>query len=317
MNEYISFHRRYERAKSCALQTSELEASFGPGSVLVSSSCLAFQMVLDLLGCRKDLIPVIMSVAAPHEVLAAVLRASGQPVLVDISEDTLQMDPEILASTLESFEKGAIVILDRPGGDEIDPELLEVTCNKAPTIVDSRFTPALPVLASEQIGDFCIYTLDSCAVIVQAYEEQQVQLKSLRSSFLGYYAHVLPMSKFTSDLITPDLECKSVVDIYNKLLKKPLAIAEDSRCYRTHVAVEVADVQRAMAHLISMNVQVYPAISPLHLVPAVRARFAQDDEPVYPVAEHYSTRILALPCHASLLENERIYRVCEYLNEVS
>lgn len=299
----IPFSRQQARLKERQRDLVE-EETYWPGSVFFNSHHAALQAVLESLGTKNALVPVVLSVNASPQSLAAVLHAGGAPVLVDIERETLQMNPAEVEYVLAEF-KEAIVIADRPAGALVNPVLFEITKGKAPVIVDSYHTPSTPDLSNDP-GDFLIYEVDTpVCLVLHKYAEHRKKIKDLRDGLLGHWSRpCLP-----DDHSPTWISTQKVADVYLNQLK--LALVPDKNS--SYAVAVVADAQRYQTYLKSFNIETQLAVSPLHMIPEVRNRFSKSDSPSYPVAEELSKILLSLPMD---ITEDQAREVCLRIKEI-
>lgn len=305
-------------------QSQQLETYLGPRTtVVVDSHVKAMQMCFECLGTdRHDVvIPVIMPVSAAPQTAAAAIHAHAALVLMDVDEDTLQIDPDELEDVLDELENGAIVVFNRPGGMPISQDLLDVVHNRAPVVVDTQLVPKLPLNGADILGDFLVYQIGSGAFVLHRYSDMIASMRRWRSGLFGHSADmsseeasqvILSLAK-QSERISIE---NSIVLRYKQALKDKVKILFPDSPHTPHLLVEVPDADRVLAHLQSANAEVWRGITPLHTFHPIRDRFAEDDKPEYPRAEALAKRIVSLPIQPHLLENDGIEKLCEYLCEV-
>lgn len=302
----INFSRQQQRFKARQEQIAVEEEDFLPGSIFFNSHHSALQAVLETLGTKNTLVPVILSINASPQTLAAVLHAGGAPVLVDIEKETLQMNPAEVEYISSEFKNSAILIADRPAAAPVNPVLFEVAKGKLPVVVDSYHTPT--VTEREQSpGDFCIYEMDRpLTVVVHKYKEQQKKLRDLRDGLLGHWSWPCLPVEFAESWITAPDEVRAV---YTNQLK----LALPTEKFSSYAVAEVFDAKRYYTYLRDCGIETFLAVSPLHLFSEVRGRFARTDNPSYPVAEQLSQTLLALP--VDITEDEA-REVCLRIKEI-
>jgi dTDP-4-amino-4,6-dideoxygalactose transaminase len=303
------------------VEQATLEKQLGPASVVFSTYQAAISAILEVLGSRSQTIPVVMSVTSSPDTLSAVLRAGGEPVLIDIRPQTLQMDPGMLRTVLSEIGT-AVVILGRPAGQYVDPELLELA-GDLPTILDSRLPPGnIEVDSCCTFSVFDLGVLAGCgALVIHKYSQQVTELKLSRSGVLGLSAslndvvaaNVVKRLRSDPNLATRRSEQVIVANRYIELLKEKYVFPFDSSPDWPCFFVGVGDAARVSAHLHLRGIEVIQPILPLNLLPEVYMRM--EETPCYPVAESLHKKLVALPTHPGVLGKETI--VVERMNEVA
>lgn len=234
-------------------------------SCATASVQVAVQSCLELLGTRTDDTAVIMPVTSAPDTLSAVLRSGSYPLLLDIDEETLQMDVEQLSESLslmEEEEKVPVVLFNRPFGNPIRPELLEMV-QDLPSIMDSRLVPHKDLGEDDLCCTFNIFDLTPlCGAggfIIHGYAMQVKQLKQVASGVMGLGGGL------------PELLAeKAVIEI--KL-----------DCIEPLEWVKVPNSRRAVATLASHNIEAVVGVFPLFKLEEVKRRYSE--EPEYPIAE--------------------------------
>lgn len=234
-------------------------------SCATSSVQIAVQACLELLGTRTDVIPLILPVTAAPDTLSAVLRSGAHPLLLDIEEHTLQMDVGLLKEAIDLLaqeDKVPVVLFNRPFGDPIRPELLELV-QDCPSIVDSRLVPHEDLGVDDLCCTFNIFDMTplcgSGGFIIHKFPPQVRQLKQVVSGFLGLGG------------LLPELTAEYVVTELKHGIPEPLDW------------VKVPNARRAVATLAAEGIEAVVAVFPLHNLDEVRRRYTE--EPEYPVAE--------------------------------
>ena len=298
----------------------ELEELLGGDSAItVSTTQLAIQICLELLGARTHMIPCILPVNAPPDVLAAVMRAGAQPILMDINGGTLQMDTEKLQIALEELESAA-VILTRPGGLPVSEELLELV-QDCPTIVDTRLMPKQDLdVEIDLCGTFNVFDLtQACgtgAVIKHKYKKQQKMLRTMRNGVMGHSGSlpvllarkVLDYLKVVDNLreyyVTGVETLRSELSRY---ASRGIIPWQASPTGPTPLLVFVPNAKRVVRQLRSHDIEAVQASFPLHLLDEVRQRF--QNTPEYPVAEAVVQQVIAIPVVPTLRTASNIARI--------
>lgn len=308
---------------STADQT-RLEQHFGPAAVAFGTYQAAISAVLEVLGSRTHLIPVIMPVTASPDTIAATLRAGGDPLLLDIRPQTLQMDPEELRMVLGEV-KAAVVILTRPAGQPVDPELLTAV-GENPTILDSRLLPHAGIdtdTTSDCVCTFNVFDLSpiagSGAIVVHKFAETVRELKLVRNGILGLSsnlngalaAHTLRCLKDDPGLVKRRAAQTRVAEAYVKLLNEHYVFPFDQSPEWPYFIVRVDNADKVIAHL-REHVEIVKPVFPLHMLSDINRRWV--DKPSYPVAEGLWQKLIALPTHRGVLGKEA--QIVEGLSEV-
>jgi len=304
------------------IEQTKLEQFFGPAAVAFGTYQAAVSASLEVLGTRTHLIPVVLPITAAPDTIAATLRGGGDPLLLDIRPQTLQIDPDALREVLAEL-KAAVVILTRPGGQDVDPELLELT-KELPTILDSRLPP------HQRIENDCVCTfnifdfsamLGTGALVVHKFDQQIKELKMVRSGLLGLSANLndalsayaLKRLKLDPCLDERRKAQKQVADKYIELLKEKYVIPFDQSVEWPYFIVRVDNADRVVAHLHSHGIEAVKPVFPLHMLSEINRRWVE--KPEYPVAEGLWKKLVALPTHTGIIGKESI--IVERLLEVS
>ena len=298
----------------------KLEKLIAPGySCAFDSVQNAVQAACELLGARIDMVPVILPVTAPPDTLAAVLRAGCHPLLLDIEEDTLQMNPSQLKEVidlLEEEEKVPIVLFTRPAGLPINPALLRMV-EDLPSIADTRLLPHPELVGEDVPCSFNIFDLTpicgSGAVVVHAFEDNLPHLKEVRNGPMGLNA-MLPEQQAKHAYAV--LGCFGIeLDMYKDVsthFAKHLPVLGPSR-WPAPVWVRVDNARSVATHLASYDIQAKIGLYPLYKLEEVRIRYAEN--PDYPVAESLENSFLCIPTHQNVQgkEEDIVTRIKEVL----
>jgi len=277
-----------------------IERYFGPSAVTFNSYQNALTAIVEVLGFR---VPVVMPVTASPDALAAVLRGGGEPILLDICPDTLQMDPQMLREVLDEI-KAAAVILTRPGGQPVDPALHAIT-HDVPTILDSRL-PAHTRVAADCCCTFNVFNLpDVGALVIHKFSQQVTELKRIRSGVLGLSAEIV--SKLD------EIGCKRLAEDQQQTQRTPLAAAQvymellgEKYAYPfsespewPYFIVAVDNADRVVAHLHSHGIIATKPVMPLHMLSEINSRWVE--KPSYPTAEYLAKKLVALPTNSGII----------------
>lgn len=297
-----------------------LEKSLGEKRVVVRDTQTAVQMCIELLGAGPMQVPVVAPVTLPPDALSALLRAGAKPILLDITEDTLQINLEQLNAVMEEVDE-FVAYLPRPVGKALDAELVEALGDH-PIIEDTRVPPG----EGTAKGHFVIYDLLSVigtgAVIMQPFDQQHTDLLLLKGGTLGHNA-ALP--EILAGLAHQRLaEQTKVIDHQKKMAVAYVAGFKDAK--RDDLLVEQAyeesfpfftvkatNAKKVIAHLDSYGVQASLAFCPVHTLDHIKDRW--EEEPSYPVAEALSQQLVVLPTHRGV-SYEDVAFIIEKIMEV-
>jgi len=304
------------------VEQAKLEQHFGPSAVAFNSYQNAISAILEVLGSRSHMIPVILPITASPDTISAVLRGGGDPLLLDIRPQTLQIDPVVLGEVLTEV-KAAVVILGRPGGQDVDPELLALT-TELPTILDSRLPPHEDI-ESNLCCTFNVFDLaplvGTGALVFHKFSQQVRELKMVRAGVLGLAANLndalaaYAMKRLSTD---PSLGVRRgqqtiVANRYIELLKENYALPFISSPEWPYFIVRVDNADRVVAHLHSHEISVMKPVYPLHMLSDINRRWVE--KPSYPVAEGLAKKLVALPTHVGILGKESM--IVSLLSEVA
>lgn len=307
---------------SGTLEQFKLEQHFGPSAVAFNTYQNAISAILEVLGSRAHLIPVILPITASPDTISAVLRGGGDPILLDIRPQTLQIDPVVLAEVLAEV-KAAVVILTRPGGQDVDPELLKIV-GDLPTILDSRLPPHEDI-EPNLCCTFNVFDLaplvGTGAMVFHKFSQQVRELKMVRAGVLGLAANLndalaaYTMKRLATD---PSLGVRRgqqaiVAKRYMELLHEKYVYPFDQSPEWPYFIVRVDNADRAVAHLHSHGVAITKPVFPLHMLSEVNRRWVE--KPSYPVAEGLAKKLVALPTHVGILGKESM--IVSLLSEVA
>lgn len=298
----------------------ELEKFLGAGAVAFNSCQNAVAAVLEVLGTRTSIIPVVLPITAAPDTVAGVLRGGADPILLDIDASTLQIDPVALKEVLDEV-KAAVVILTRPGGSNVDSRLLDLT-KGLPTILDTKSYPGI-YIGHRQLATFVIHDLEtvigSGAIVRHQYTDQLRELKMVRSGVLGLGANLNPLlakaahNRLTYEAMNRDVrreKQRTVANAYMKKLKPYLkAVQEDWPYFIT----EVGNADKVMVHLRTYGISAVKPVFPLHYLSEMNRRW--QEAPSYPVAEELHKKLIALPTHPGILDE--VDMIVEKLLEVA
>lgn len=288
--------------------------------VAFNSTQAAVQGCLELLGTRDTSLVVIMPVTAGPDEMAAVLRAGANPVLLDIDEEYLQINPETLKEVLAVLEEDEIVpivLLDKPVGDVINPAILE-QIQELPSIsvyrgytnqaMDRDYFPC-----AFNVFDFTDM-VGSGAVVFHSYPTQVEHLKLIRSGVVGMAAN-MPESaaSMATTLLDNPLDIEAYEGIRKKYEKSDLEIAPPTK-FPSLIWVKVKDAKLAATHAKSYGFDVQLALCPLYELSEIRKRFQQ--EPDYPVAEKLKNQYICVPTHIGAVDRtDELIKIIGDINE--
>lgn len=309
---------------SGTVEQSRLEQYFGSAAVVFGTYQAAISAILECLGTRSHLVPVILPVTASPDTLAGVLRAGGDPLLLDIRPQTLQMDPEYLRLVLAEV-KAAVVVLTRPAGQPVDPALLEA-CGDNPTILDSRLPPGGEIrdIDKDSVCSFSVFDfapiVGTGALVIHKFDQQLRELKIIRNGVLGLSgnmndalaAYALKRLKEDPGLYTRSARQAQVAGTYLYLLKESHVLPFESSPEWPYFIVRVENADKVIAHL-HREVQAVKPVFPLHMFSDVNRRWLE--KPSYPVAEGLFQKLVAIPTHLGILGKESM--IVSRLSEVS
>lgn len=292
-------------------EQAKLEAYLGPTAVVFSSYQAAITSVLEILGSRTTDVPVILPITTSPDTLAAVLRSGASPLLLDIDSTTLQLDANLLAEILGELPQ-AVVVLDRPGGQQVTANLLELTKDTV-TIIDTRLPPTLAA-ADDCVGSFTVFdfgpVIGSGGLVHHKYSEQVLELKVVRNGILGLAANMneilcsLALTRLKVDAGQRAIQAGEVAEAYMELLqlRSVGCMPFVKSTHWPYFIVSVENSDRAIAYLHSHNILAVKPVFPLHLLPTISRRWTE--KPEYPVAEKWHKHLIALPTHQGVLGKE-------------
>lgn len=262
----------------------------GPYACATASVQIAVQSCLELLGTRVDVIPVIMPVTSAPDTLAAVLRAGGHPLLLDIEEEHLQMDPAQLRDALEMLEEQSrvpVILFNRPFRAPVREELLEMVLDY-PSIVDSRVVPHEQLTGLDICCTFNVFDLSTVcgagALVIHKFPEQVDQLKMVRSGPMGLDG-ALPelLADKALDVVT---NFQEVREHYWEEVEKFIGTDYEVMGPSTEPGVmwvKVDNARRTGATLKSYGIEAAIGLAPLYDIEEVKRRY--QEEPEYPVTK--------------------------------
>lgn len=289
----------------------KLEAFFGPASSVFSSCQAAITAALEVLGSRTHDIPVVMPITALPDTISAVLRAGGNPILLDINPNTLQTEPSMLKEVIDSLQ-AVVTVLDRPGGMPVHADLLSLV-QDLPTIVDTRLPPQLGNDAY-CVGTFNVFDLSPVigtgGLVVHKFSDQVHELKLVRSGLLGLAANLNDMLSalaYTRLRNNPDLAARKqaqqkVFSTYSDLLSGKKEILFPECLEKPYCILRVNSANKVIAHLHSFGISAIKPVFPLHTLPIMQRRW--QETPEYPVAEELTDKLVALPTHPGVVGKE-------------
>lgn len=297
----------------------KLEKTLSRGHCVAFNSVQsAVQACLELLGSRVAELPVVMPVTAGPDELAAVLRAGGSPLLVDISEKTLQLDPEKLKEILKVLEEEElvpVVLVDKIDGT-VDQDILDQIQN-LPSIgvyrgelntgmTQEYFSCAFNVVDTTTIAG-------SGAIIFHSYPTQVDHLRLIRSGIMGMNAN-MPEGVAGRILLLLDnqIDLESYEEIKKKYLDSGLEILPPSK-YPATIWVKVKDAKLTSVQLNSYGIEAPVALYPLHDLEEVKKRFQQD--PDYPAADKVKNQYICVPTH--LMARDKTDKIIEIIGEIN
>ena len=299
----------------------KLEAYLGPTSVVFSSHQAAITAVFEVLGSRSTDIPVILPITIAPDTLSAVLRAGASPLLLDIEADTLQIDPTLLAEVLGELPT-AMVVFNRPGGQPVTANLLELTKDIV-TVVDTNLPPSIAV-GEDCVGSFTVFDLSpiigSGGVVHHKYSQQISELKMIRNGVLGLAANLnetlctLAYTRLHEDpkLTTRKLKQAQAAMYYLEKLDDVSSVPFVASPEWPYFILKVENADKVIAHLHSYDILAAKPVFPLHLLPHISRRWTE--KPEYPVAELMYKTLVALPTHRGVLGRE--FEIISKLQEV-
>lgn len=297
-----------------------LEAYIAKGHTCVTNGVqTAVQACLELLGTRTSIVPVILPITASPDTLAGVLRAGAHPMLLDIDEKTLQMDPAQLRDALqlmEEQEQVPIVLFNRPFGSPVSSDLM-VQVDDLCTICDSRLIPHPDLVEEDLPAVFNIFDLTPIcgngAAIVHVFHAQVKQLKAVRSASMGLDA---ALSETQAKNALANLKSFPLdVSLYKKVVCSYLEQSPDSLLHSKWPAplwIRVPNARRVVAHLASYDIEAVVGILPLHHLEEIKGRYQVDPE--YPVADKLQNSFVCVPTHQAVQGREA--EIIKYIKEV-
>lgn len=301
----------------------QLEAFIGNKYTCACSSVqIALQSCLELMGTRTDMLPVLMPVTAAPDTLSAVLRSGAHPMLLDVKEDTLQMDPEQVKMALEELDT-AIILFTRPGGLPVDETLIELAQDQ-PSIVDSRLLPHPSMGIEDFPAVFNVFDLTpACGgggVIVHKFQKQVSQLKIVRSGVMGHSGALsepqaeLALQRLNSIKEFVTIHSSVAADLTSHLnaLDRDDILTYPAAKWPSPLYIRVPNAKRVAAHLNTYGIETALGVYPLCRLKEVYIRYKE--EPDYPVAEKLSNEVLCLPTHSGVWGNES--KIVEWISEV-
>jgi len=276
-----------------------VEERLGDRALTFSSCQTAIMSCLEVLGSRLAPITVIMPVTAPVDALMGVIKAGGNPILLDINQVSLQMDVNQLTEILQDLDeyekdqevkRSVVVYLNRPGGMSLDTCLVDCLQDYI-TVVDTR----LPPCESYATGTFSIYDLSVLsgqgAVVFHNTDQVFEDLKVVREE------NHFELPEVLSALVYKRLpELKNTVPTdreYVENIKKYDIIGFSSISNSPFFWVYVKNAKNILEKMKEKGVDVRLGLVPLYKYVNVKKRLNKD--PAYPVAERLHNHILVLP----------------------
>lgn len=298
----------------------------GEYACVTNTTQTAIQACLELMGTRSSVIPVILPVTAPPDTIAGVLRAGAHPLLLDIDENTLQIDPAQLRDVLVMLkeaeeEKVPVVLFNKPFGLPISDDLL-VQVQDLPTVCDSRQIPHANLEVEDLQCAFNIFSLTAIcgagAVVIHSFPAQVSQLKAVRSGPMGLAGALSEQQA---------KHVHAVLKSYHSDLKLYGRVIESMHKYASAINIEVMPISKGpapmwlkvpnarkiVAHLASYDIEAAVGLYPLHNLDEIRRRYVE--EPEYPVAESLENRFVCIPTHQDVLGKEKM--IIERVSEVN
>lgn len=279
----------------------------------------AVQATLELMGTGVSEIPVVMPVTAGPDVIAAVLRSGAHPILLDIDEEYLQMNPDDLEEVIkyvESNDATPIVLFEKPIGVSLRAQLVALI-QDLPTISVYRGYPNPNMSEADFQCAFNILDLTSAvgggAMVLHAFSEQVKLLKLVRSGVMGLSASLAPERAEEFEKLFDDFheDQKSYNRVKEKYENSGLDIVLPSK-WPQPIWVKVDNARKTVAHLASYGVEAVVALFPLSDLDEVRKRFSED--PDYPVAEKLKNRFICVPTHPGV--EDRVDQIVEAIKEI-
>ena len=274
---------------------------FGTNSIVVDSAQRAIQISLELLNSGVKGFPVIMPVTAPPAVISGVLRSGAVPLLLDISPVTLNLDAELYRAAHEEFGDGMVTLFCEVPGQPIPQELLD---SLKPHSVTILYSPTFPRAETNAYPHtFMVKDLhklvDKGAVIFHDYEEQLALMYAARDGVLGHDARLSPNqeTQLEKSLAEQRMVFNSHKQAFDSILQAfagtDIGILWDSSIHNEEFGVIVPNAKRAVTVLRSAYYKAQSLVKPLHMEPAVAARY--QEKAVYPAAEALMDHLITIP----------------------
>jgi hypothetical protein len=256
-------------------------------SCATSSVQVAVQACLELLGTRTEVVPVIMPVTSAPDTLSAVLRSGAHPLLLDIDEVHLQMDVEQLKDALSLVaeeDKVPVVLFNRPFGDPIRPELLEMI-QDLPSIMDARLEPHKHLGVDDLCCTFNIFDLTPVCggggFVIHGFSKQVKQIKQVATGVMGLGGR---LPELLAERAFTEIKC------LDHDVPEPLEW------------IKVPNARRAAATLASHNIEAVVSVFPLYKLEEVKRRYSE--EPEYPIAEKVENSYICVSPEAAYRVNQ-------------
>lgn len=280
----------------------------------------AMQAVLEMLGSRSSMLPVVCSVFTAPDVMSAILRSGAQPILLDVDEETAQInipDLQDLLTSLHEAEKEAVILLNRPAGAPVDPSLVAATSD----VVTVEDTHVFPDPLDDSLSQFAVWdlsTVEKGAIVRTPFDVQRKDLVMIRDGFLGHDSGLSNAAKKALQ----EMPSMSITRINAKKYRDALAssgkeglVAFAHERHTPFFVFNVPNADRVIAHLYSYGIEAKKAFFPLHEHPQMASRWHLPPE--YPVAERLSKRLLAVPTNHTVSDHieEVVARVLEVSDE--
>lgn len=298
-------------------------AFFSPKNAINFSTYQAgLQALLEAFGTRTNPIPVVLSILASPQTIAATLRAGGHPILLDVDVD-LQMDVDVLKGVLADLPT-AVVLLDSYEGQPASQALVEAA-KSYPTVHVHHAIPCTAFTA----GSFAVFDLSPLGgggLVYTTWADCLKDLRIIRDGLLGHDSRLkfenidcyknslvsLAQEYTTRVLNSQSLHLKIIEQFSNQTQIKPVFNTQMTYCV-PYKMIYTPNAKRVVAHLDSYGIEVKEGCYPLHQVPELRNRWEQT--PDYPNADKLGKSVVCLPCHSGVTDQfdlilEKVLEVC-------